>query len=186
MVGPPRAPASGAYAARCTTTFATENAEDQPPAPLPPTALLFAGQGAQTVGMTAALMEQQELPAAAAAVAQMYEEAAETLQYDLKAIVLEGPTAVLDQTVHAQPALLIAGLAAVEVLRAHATRGGGGGGGGSALSRCGAVAGLSLGEYCALVHAGALSFADAVKVVHARAAAMQRAGEAAQGVSSVQ
>lgn len=73
---------------------------------------------------------------------------------------------------HAQPALLIAGLAAVEQLRLDDP---------SALEQVSAVGGLSLGEYTALVHAGAMSFEDALRVVGVRARAMQEAGKAAPG-----
>jgi len=128
-------------------------------------ALLFCGQGAQTVGMTA---EQLAIPE----VARMFEVATDLLGYDLKQIVLHGPPEALNQTEHAQPALLIAGLAAVHKLQADDP---------GALSRVTAVAGLSLGEYTALVHAGALTFEDAIKVVGVRARAMQSAGKEAPG-----
>eukprot|EP00038_Savillea_parva_P009283 m.182483 g.182483 ORF g.182483 m.182483 type:complete len:370 (+) comp15539_c0_seq1:32-1141(+) len=127
--------------------------------------LLFCGQGAQTVGMTRA---QMDIPA----VSHMYDVANEVLGYDLKQIVLEGPDETLNDTRHAQPALLIAGLAAVEQLRRDDP---------DALDRVNAVAGLSLGEYTALVHAGAMSFEDAIRVVGVRARAMQEAGKAAPG-----
>ena len=68
---------------------------------------------------------------------------------------LEGPKTKLDDTVYSQPALFVAGLAAVEKLRAENP---------SAVDAASAVAGLSLGEYTALVFAGALSFEDALKV----------------------
>jgi len=129
------------------------------------TGLLFVGQGAQTVGMT---QNELEIPR----VAEMYEIAEKVLGYDLKQIVMNGPAEKLSQTEYAQPALLIAGLAAVEKLRLSDS---------SALDNCAAVAGLSLGEYTALVHAGALSFEDAIKVVGVRAAAMQAAAEATNG-----
>ncbi len=66
----------------------------------------------------------------------------------------QGPKERLDDTVHAQPALLLADLAAAEALRARDP---------AAAAKCGAAAGLSLGEYAALVWAGALTFEDAIK-----------------------
>ena len=68
---------------------------------------------------------------------------------------LEGPKERLDDTAVSQPALYVAGLAAVEKLRAEDS---------AAVDQCSAAAGLSLGEYCALVFAGALSFEDGLKV----------------------
>jgi len=117
------------------------------------------------VGMTGAELE---IPR----VKEMYDIAEKVLGYDLKKIVLEGPAELLSQTQHAQPALLIAGLAAVEKLRIADS---------NALEQCAVVAGLSLGEYTALVHAGALSFEDAIKVVGVRGKAMQAAAEATNG-----
>lgn len=83
-----------------------------------------------------------------------------------------GPADTLDDTVHAQPALLLAGLAAAEKLSFHDP---------TARSRVAVVAGLSLGEYTALVYAGAISFDDALRVVAVRARAMQSAGKASPG-----
>lgn len=73
---------------------------------------------------------------------------------------LQGPKEDLDNTEHSQPALFVAGLAAVEKLRAEDP---------AAVKTCSATAGLSLGEYTALVFAGVLSFEDALKVVKVRA-----------------
>lgn len=84
---------------------------------------------------------------------------------------------MLDDTKFAQPALFLAGLAAVEKLRAD---------GGGEVSRAGAAAGLSLGEYCALVFAGALSLEDGLRVVKARGEAMAAAAGVGQhGMMSV-
>ena len=77
------------------------------------------------------------------------------LGYDLLKVCLEGPKERLDDTAVSQPALFVAGLAAVEKLRAEDS---------AAVDQCSAAAGLSLGEYCALVFAGALSFEDGLKV----------------------
>ena len=77
------------------------------------------------------------------------------LGYDLLKVCLEGPKERLDDTAVSQPALYVAGLAAVEKLRAEDS---------ATVDQCSAAAGLSLGEYCALVFAGALSFEDGLKV----------------------
>lgn len=105
-------------------------------------------------------------------VARMYDVAERILGYDLKKLVLEGPENLLNQTLHSQPALLIAGLAAVEKLK-HENP--------SALDQISYVAGLSLGEYTALVFAGALTFEDALRLVQVRAMAMQAASETTKG-----
>ena len=88
-----------------------------------------------------------------------------------------GPKASLDDTVNSQPALFVAGLAAVEKLRAENH---------SMVESASACAGLSLGEYCALVFAGALSFEDGLKVVRVRAQSMAAAAKQGQhGMLSV-
>eukprot|EP00798_Chlamydomonas_sp_ICE-L_P030961 gene30961-17152_t len=117
--------------------------------PTPPAAFLFPGQGSQAVGM---LKDCHQIPA----VRSMLDKANDVLGYNLLDVCLNGPKEKLDNTCFAQPALFVAGLAAVEVLRSTDP---------SALSRCVAAAGLSLGEYSALVFAGALSFEDGLKVV---------------------
>ena len=81
--------------------------------------------------------------------------AQDILGYDLLKVCREGPKERLDDTAVSQPALYVAGLAAVEKLRAEDS---------STVDQCSAAAGLSLGEYCALVFAGALSFEDGLKV----------------------
>jgi [acyl-carrier-protein] S-malonyltransferase len=88
-----------------------------------------------------------------------------------------GPKSKLDDTVHAQPALFVAGLAAVEKLRAENP---------AAADSASAAAGLSLGEYTALVFAGALSFEDGLKIVKVRAESMAAAaGVGSHGMLSV-
>jgi [acyl-carrier-protein] S-malonyltransferase len=144
-----------------------------PPVPDTPVAFLFPGQGAQTVGMLAAVAH---LPAVQAMLA----DARDVLGYDLLAKCVAGPAAALDATEVAQPALFIAGLAAVERLRAER--------GEAAVAACSAAAGLSLGEYAALVFAGALSFRDGLRIVAARGAAMAaaaRAGGRPHGMLSI-
>jgi [acyl-carrier-protein] S-malonyltransferase len=128
-------------------------------------ALIFPGQGAQYVGMAVDLA--QASPAAAALLAQ----AEAILGLPLGRLLGEGPEAELTRTDISQPAILVASLMAKQVLeeRLAAT--------GKRLEFA-ATAGLSLGEYTALVAAGALSFADAVRLVRLRGQAMQAAAEA--------
>ena len=127
------------------------------------TALLFPGQGAQHVGMGRQLAEQY--PRAR----QLYDQAAEILGYDLSAICFAGPAEELDSTIISQPALFVTSLAALEKLRGDDPQ--------VALG-CEMAAGLSLGEYTALVFAGAMSFEDGLKVVQRRGQAMQAAADA--------
>ena len=127
------------------------------------TALLFPGQGAQTVGMGAAL--RADYPAARA----LYDRAAEVLGYDLAALCETGPAERLNATDVSQPALYVSGLAAVEKLRAEHPE---------ALDDVAFAAGLSLGEYAALAFAEAFTFEDGLRVVQARGRAMQAAAEA--------
>jgi [acyl-carrier-protein] S-malonyltransferase len=133
---------------------------------MPSSAFLFPGQGAQTVGMGHALYG--TLPAAK----DLFDRAAEILGYDLLAVCATGPVERLNATDVSQPAILVASLAALEHLKAETP---------AAVEAVTATAGLSLGEYTALVFAGALSFDDAVRVVQARGAAMQAAAEATPG-----
>ena len=120
-------------------------------------AAVFPGQGSQSVGMLAALAE------AWPQVQETFAEASEVLGEDLWALVQQGPAEALNRTDRTQPAMLAAGVAVWRVWQAA--------GGPMPV----AMAGHSLGEYSALVAADALPFADAVKVVEARARAMQEA-----------
>jgi [acyl-carrier-protein] S-malonyltransferase len=126
----------------------------------PRTALLFPGQGAQTVGMADALC--QTLPSARA----LFARAESILGYDLLDICVRGPAERLSATDISQPAIFVASLAAVEQLKIAEP---------DALASVTAIAGLSLGEYTALVYAGAMTFDDGLKVVQARGRAMQAA-----------
>lgn len=133
---------------------------------MPRLAFLFPGQGAQTVGMAAALCESS--PAAKA----LFEQASSVLGYDLLAVCAHGPVERLNATDVSQPAIFVASLAALESVKD--------------TPDVVATAGLSLGEYTALVFAGAMSFADGLKVVKARGEAMQAAAEATpSGMASI-
>ncbi|MBI3635878.1 MAG: ACP S-malonyltransferase, partial [Candidatus Rokubacteria bacterium] len=120
------------------------------------TAFLFPGQGSQAVGMGRAFYEAS--PAAKA----IFEEANDTLSMDLRRLAFEGPESDLALTANTQPAVLTVSVAGAAVC---AERG----------LRPTLVAGHSLGEYSALVVAGALAFRDAVRVVRKRGEFMQEA-----------
>ncbi|HVJ85231.1 MAG TPA: ACP S-malonyltransferase [Caulifigura sp.] len=124
---------------------------------------LFPGQGAQHVGMGKAIAGQ--FPKAA----RLYEQANEILGYDLRKLCFEGPSEELDETVISQPAIFVTSLACLEKLRAENPD--------VALS-CEMTAGLSLGEYTALVFSGAMSFEDGLRLVQKRGQAMQDAADA--------
>lgn len=119
-------------------------------------AFVFPGQGSQTVGMMQAFGD-------SAAVRDVFREASDLLHEDLWKLVAEGPADALNSTVNTQPVMLTAGYA---VYRAWQEADG---------PTPAIVAGHSLGEYTALVAAGALNFADAVPLVRFRAQAMQEA-----------
>jgi [acyl-carrier-protein] S-malonyltransferase len=127
------------------------------------TAFLFPGQGAQFVGMGQGLVGQ--LPAAA----ELFGRAEQVLGYDLAAICFQGPAAQLNSTIYSQPALFVCSLAALEKLRHDEPQ---------LVASVGAAAGLSLGEYTALVLADVLDFEDALRVVQCRGEAMQAASDA--------
>lgn len=127
-------------------------------------AFLFPGQGAQTVGMGAAACGK------AAAARELFDRAAAVLGYDLYKLCAEGPVADLDSTVYSQPALFVSSLAALEQLKQDFPE---------VVTNCAAVAGLSLGEYTALVFAGVMDFEPGLRVVQERGRAMQDAADAA-------
>ncbi|XP_051818237.1 malonyl-CoA-acyl carrier protein transacylase, mitochondrial [Antechinus flavipes] len=124
--------------------------------------LLFPGQGSQIVGMGRALLR---YPGARA----LYESAARVLGYDLLELSLRGPREALDRTVHCQPALYVVSLAALEALRHKRPE---------VIENCVAAAGFSVGEFAALVFAGALEFEEGLHAVKVRAEAMQEASAA--------
>ena len=119
-------------------------------------AFVFPGQGSQSVGMMQGWGERAEVRAT-------FAEASDALGQDLWALVTDGPADLLNQTVNTQPAMLAADVAAWRVWQAA---------GGATPTL---LAGHSLGEYAALVAAGALDFADAIRLVRFRAEAMQAA-----------
>lgn len=125
-------------------------------------AFLFPGQGAQIVGMGAQLAER--LPAAR----RLFDRAAEVLGYDLAELCFHGPDEDLDSTVYSQPALFVTSLAALELLRQESPQ---------TVDACAAAAGLSLGEYTAIVFAGAMEFDAGLKLVQQRGQAMQEASD---------
>ncbi|RDH89554.1 MAG: [acyl-carrier-protein] S-malonyltransferase [endosymbiont of Seepiophila jonesi] len=119
--------------------------------------IVFPGQGSQSVGMLKALADDFSL------VGDTFTEASDALGFDLWKLVLEGPKETLNQTQNTQPAMLAAGVAVWRVWQAQ---------GGAAPS---IMAGHSLGEYSALVCAGAMGFSDAVSLVAKRGMFMQEA-----------
>jgi [acyl-carrier-protein] S-malonyltransferase len=125
-------------------------------------AMVFPGQGSQSVGMMQAYGD-------IAAVREVLAEASDALDQDLGKLMAEGPAEQLNLTVNTQPVMLTAGYAAY---RAWVSLGG---------VEPALVAGHSLGEYTALVAAGVLSFRDALPLVRFRAQAMQEAVPQGQG-----
>lgn len=121
-----------------------------------PFAFVFPGQGSQAVGMLDAWGDHP-------AVAETLKEASDALGEDVGRLIHEGPKEALALTTNTQPVMLVAGIAAYRAWRAE-------GGAEPAV-----VAGHSLGEYTALVAAGALTLADAAPLVRFRAQAMQEA-----------
>jgi len=120
-------------------------------------AYVFPGQGSQTVGMLA------ELAAENPQVEATFREASDALGYDLWQLVQQGPAEELNKTWQTQPALLAASVAIYRVLQSK-----------NAVQPS-MMAGHSLGEYSALVCAGVLNFADAIKLVELRGKLMQEA-----------
>lgn len=126
-------------------------------------ACVFPGQGSQSVGMLSELLTTSEI------VPATFQEASQVLGYDLAALVTEGPEDEINSTDRTQPALLTAGVALWRLFCD------------TTNARPSILAGHSLGEYTALVCAGALQFRDAVSLVRARGEAMKAAVPAGQG-----
>jgi len=128
------------------------------------TALLFAGQGAQVVGMGKDLAE--KFPSAQA----WFDRANAALGYDLAGICFNGPEAELTKTEHAQPGIFLVSWVAFQLLKEQAPN-----------LKFEATAGLSLGEFTALTAAGAMSFEDGLRVVRQRGKFMQEACDVTKG-----
>ena len=126
------------------------------------TAFLFPGQGSQKVGMVQDLFENYD------SVKALIKEADETLGFSISQMMFEGPDTELMKTEFTQPAILTASVAVWQVLKEHGLT-------------PDIAAGHSLGEYSALVAAGAISFADAVHTVHLRGRFMQEAVPLGEG-----
>jgi len=128
------------------------------------TALLFAGQGAQFMGMGKDLVEAHSTSQS------LFDRADEALGYGLSGICFSGPEEELVRTEHAQPAIYLVGWIALQLLREQ-----------SSSLAFDATAGLSLGEFTALAAADALGFEDGLRVVRRRGELMQEACEASAG-----
>jgi [acyl-carrier-protein] S-malonyltransferase len=138
---------------------------------MPKIAFLFPGQGAQVVGM--GRMLDQELPAVRA----LFDRASDLLGFDLRTLCFDGPAEALEATDVSQPAIFVASLAALEDMKAKQPE---------IVAACAGAAGLSLGEYTALVFAGALDFESGLKIVRRRGLAMQAAAVATpSGMTSI-
>ncbi|RWZ60527.1 [acyl-carrier-protein] S-malonyltransferase [Halobacillus fulvus] len=125
-------------------------------------AFVFPGQGSQEVGMGKAMYD------AYPSVKQLFDQADEALGYSLKKLMFEGPAEELTKTENAQPALLLNSIAIHQVLKEHGVE-------------PKMTAGHSLGEYSALVAAGALEPVEAVKLVHQRGKLMEEAYPTGKG-----
>ncbi len=130
------------------------------------TALIFPGQGSQSVGMGRALAE------AFAESRAVFEEVDAALGQSLSKLMFEGPEDELILTANAQPALMAVSVAAMRALKAQA---------GFDVTDAAFVAGHSLGEYSALCAAGALTLADTARLLRLRGQAMQQAVPAGEG-----
>jgi [acyl-carrier-protein] S-malonyltransferase len=128
-------------------------------------ALLFPGQGSQAVGMGKALLEQS------AAARRVFDEADDALGFKLSAVIKDGPADELKRTATTQPAIVTMSIACLRAMEEA----------GVDVGAVSFAAGHSLGEYAALVAAGALSFSDAVRAVRARGTFMQEAVPEGQG-----
>jgi [acyl-carrier-protein] S-malonyltransferase len=128
------------------------------------TALLFAGQGAQVVGMG------KDLAGKFPSAQTWFDRANAVLGYDLADICFNGPEAELTKTEHAQPGIFLVSWVAFQLLKEQVPN-----------PKFDATAGLSLGEFTALTAAGAMSFEDGLRVVRQRGKFMQEACDATKG-----
>lgn len=126
-------------------------------------AILFPGQGAQYVGMAKDLALRSPLARA------IFSKAEEILGFDLLQVCVDGPAEKLNSTAMSQPAIFVSSLAALEEAKSSNPE---------IVSKCTATAGLSLGEYTALVFADAISYPDGLRLVAERGRAMQESAEA--------
>ena len=129
-------------------------------------ALLFPGQGSQVVGMGQEIYKKFEI------VKKLFSEADDKLNFKISKIILEGPDSDLRLTKNTQPAILIVSYSIFEVLKKEFNY---------KIDNIKYFAGHSLGEYSALVCAGALEFSDAVFLLHERGLAMQEAVPVGEG-----
>ena len=124
--------------------------------------ILFPGQGAQYVGMAG------ELTKRSPEAAKVFSTASQLLGYDLLDVCLNGPAEKLNSTELSQPAIFVSSIAALEEAKANNP---------SIVQGCVGTAGLSLGEYTALVFAEAITFEDGLRLVAERGKAMQQAAD---------
>ena len=127
-------------------------------------ALLFSGQGAQSVGMAKTLFDNY------ASVRELFQCADDTLGFSLSKICFDGPMSDLTKTSVCQPALYVHGIAVVQVLKERGM-----------LGDIVAALGLSLGELTAHAIAGTYTFEDGLKIVAERGRLMQKACDASKG-----
>ena len=129
-------------------------------------ALLFPGQGAQSVGMSKPFVDEWS------GAQDLFDRASALLGYDLAQLCEKGPAEELDTTAVSQLAIYTLSMAALELLKIKVP---------DAVHQCQAVAGLSLGEYTALTFAGVFSFEDGLRLVQKRGQVMQEASDARPG-----
>ena len=133
-------------------------------------AVLFPGQGTQKVGMAGKLLENKTAQS-------MFDMASKILGYSLVDLCAQGPQEKLDTTLYSQPAIFVCSLAAMEIAKGDAPE---------MVKKVKTAAGFSLGEYSALVFGGAMTFEEGLKVVKARAEAMDGAAKQAKsGMASI-
>lgn len=164
----PRVPPQGSAEAAPMGDAASDSPWGATPAKARDVGVLFPGQGAQAVGMGRSLVA-----SGAPGVAELFARASAVLGYDLLQLCVEGPVSRLALTRYSQPAIFVVSLAAMAKLKHERPE---------LVARAKLAAGFSLGEYSALVWAGALSFDDGLTVVKVRAEAMhEAAGQSSRG-----